>query len=136
MVLLTRHLESQMSPKTGPKMVPKRVPKWLPKWIQNGSQNGSGDGSKTGPKTGPKMVPKIDPKRVPKWVPKWFPKRVPAGSQNGYVPEMRNRIDHQKMTESRLNECWTTIKKHMIANKMIFQDFMGTIVMIDKDSLQ
>ena len=79
------------------------------------------------------MFPKMDPKRVPKWVPKWFPKRVPAGSQNGSVPEMRNRIDHQEITESRLNECLTTIKEYMIANEMIFQDSMGAIVMIDKN---
>ena len=79
------------------------------------------------------MAPEMDPKRVPKWVPKWFPKRVPAGSENVSVPEMHNRIDHKEITESQLNECLTTIKKYMIANKMIFQNFMGTIAMIDKD---
>ena len=87
-----------------------------------------------GPKTGPKMVPKMDPKRIPKWVPEWFPKRIPAGSQNGSVPEMRNRNDHQEITETRLNECLTTIKKYMIANEMIFQDSMGAIVMIDNNN--
>ena len=63
-------------------------------------------------------APQMGPKRVPKWPPKWFPKRIPAGSQNGSVPEMRNRIDHQGMTESRLNERLTTIKKYMIANEL------------------
>ena len=107
---------SQTGPKMAPEMDPKRIPKWIRKWAQNGSQNGPQNGSKTDPEMGPEMVPK----------------RIPAGSQNGSVPEMRDRIDHQEITESRLNQCLTTIKNYMIANEMIFQDSMGAIVIIAK----